>query len=59
MAVKSSLKLVCDLISPPTSIDDIINDVITRDDWENKLYTRPQSIKKKLWNFQIQLDLFI
>jgi len=39
MVVTSSPNLVCDLLSPPTSIDDVINDVITQEDGEGELYT--------------------
>jgi len=42
MVVTSSPNLVCDLLSPPTSIDDAINDVISRDVREGELHTRPE-----------------
>jgi len=40
VAVTLSQNLVCDLLSPLTSINDIINDVTTREVGEGKLYSR-------------------
>jgi len=41
VVVTSSPNLVCDLLSPPILIDDIINDVvISREVGEGELYTR-------------------
>jgi len=42
VVVASSPNLVCDLLSPPTSIDD----VITREVGEGELYTRPENTAK-------------
>jgi len=47
VAVTSSPNLVCDLLSPPASIDGVINDVITRKVGEGELYTRPQRVLPK------------
>jgi len=48
----SEPNLMCDLLSPPTSIDDVINDVITREVGECELYTRVHfyvSINSIVW----------
>jgi len=43
VVVTPSPNLLCDLLSPPTSIDDVINDIITREVGEGELYTRPSA----------------